>query len=860
MKSPQIRQKFLDYFEKNGHTVVPSSSLIPAEDPTLLFANAGMNQFKDAFLGIEKRAYTRATSIQKCVRAGGKHNDLEQVGFTARHLTFFEMMGNFSFGDYFKKEAIAYAWEFLTKDMGLDGKKLYPTVFTEDDDSYDLWAKIVPQERITRLGADDNFWSMGDTGPCGPCTEIYFDRGSEIGCKQKTCAPGCECDRFTEIWNLVFMQYNRDEYSNLNPLTQTGVDTGMGFERLVMVMQDKESVYDTDVFAPLITKIEALSGKDYDASDHEAKAAFRVLCDHVRSTSLLIADGCTPSNEGRGYVLRKIIRRAALFAQKLTDRQDLFPALAGELVAIMAPVYPELQESATLIDKLLTAEIERFAANLPQGQAILQTYLEDNLKNKVVSGEHIFKLYDTYGFPPELTKVIAEESSFTLDMDGFDVEMAKQKGQSGKKAADKKAVTVAVPEDIATTFTGYESLESTSKVLFVEPGDAGRSGSASFVWIVAEQSPFYVESGGQVNDEGIVSINDKAYPVLDLKKVGKAIAVKIKTSDTINVGDTAHCVVNNQARTDTVRNHTATHMLQAALTQVLGAGVKQAGSVVEPDYLRFDFNHHAAMTKEEIVAVEDLINAKIQQNIQMNAYETTLAKAKEAGVISFFGEKYNPECVRVVEIPGFSAELCGGTHAPATGIIGAFKITSEAALSAGVRRIVAVTGPKAVELFRQSFDTVKKLGEQFKVKPHEVLGAVERVQAQLRDVQGELKGLKKQLWKSSIPKWASEVAKVGSVPLLYLELDGVGNDELRSIAGEIEKSTPGLYVLVSKTGDRVSFVAHLSKGVEVDMKAFGTFLKDECGLRGGGSKTLIQGGGSYAKGLGEKIKGWVAAH
>jgi alanyl-tRNA synthetase len=865
MDSFQIRQKFLDYFAKNSHTVVPSSPLIPAEDPTLLFTNAGMNQFKDAFLGKEKRSYVRATSSQKCVRAGGKHNDLDAVGFTERHLTFFEMLGNFSFGDYFKEEAIAFAWEFLTKEVMLPKDDLYISVFRDDQEAYDIWrTKIgIAENHLIRLGEKDNFWQMGDTGPCGPCTEIYVDRGATKGCQQPGCAPGCDCSRFTEIWNLVFMQFDRQPNGSLVPLTSKGVDTGMGLERLCMVMQGKSNVYETDLFQHLIKRIEVLTGISYDAATTQTKAAFNVLADHVRSSSLIIADGCTPSNDGRGYVLRKIIRRASLFAQKLSPDLQMFVALADTFIDQLGGIYAELITSRTLIKKLLQSEIERFTNNLTQGQDILERYIEENKKTNrtELTGEQIFKLYDTYGFPPELTRVLAHERNLTLDMNGFDAEMKKQQEQSGKKQknADQQLI---VTDNVATTFVGYQATEVTSKVIFVQPdGDAW--------WIITEESPFYVESGGQVNDTGTVTINQKVYTVLDLKKVGDlhhpAIAAKIALQDgqvlptaSIATGDLAACAVNKEYRANTVKNHTATHMLQAALMQVVGTGIKQAGSLVCPEYLRFDFNHHEALSKEQIEAIENIINEKIREDIASSIFNTTLEDAKSKGVISFFGEKYNPENVRVVQIPGFSAELCGGTHAERTGIIGCFKIISDAALSSGTRRIVAVTGPEALKNYQQSFNTCKKLSEQFKVKPEEVVGAVQRLNDENQRLQTSLRQLKKQLLKFQLPIWQKAITTVGKVPFLYLVIDDASAEELKWIAQEFEKSAPGLYVLISKdaTG-RCSFIAYAAKGIEqlVPIKQLGELLKKH-ELRGGGSANSIQGGGAQ---IPAQLEGAIAA-
>lgn len=839
-KSPSsfdIRQKFLDYFKKNGHAVVASSSLIPADDPTLLFANAGMNQFKDVFLGKEKRSYTRATSSQKCVRAGGKHNDLDEVGFTNRHLTFFEMLGNFSFGDYFKKEAIDFCWEFLTKEMGLDPKTLCVSVYKTDDESYDFWHKRigVSKEKIYRLGEADNFWQMGDTGPCGPCTEVHVDNGPDIGCKKKDCDPSCDCPRFNEIWNLVFMQYNRQSDGSLVPLKQTGVDTGMGLERLSMVMQGKDSIFHSDLFEFLIKKIELVAKKQYSACNEDLQAAFHVLCDHTRSSCLLIADGCSPSNEGRGYVLRKIIRRAALFTRKLTDDIELLPKLAEEFILTMSQVFPNLKESKKLILTVLKSEIERFAASLDQGQLIFEKYVVQNKKEgkKVIPGEQVFKLYDTYGFPPELTRVMALDQGFTIDMEGFEKEMGKQRAQSGKKE-ETASVELQIPEGTISKFVGYDALETKSKVVFVQ-----RDGDA--IWLATEETPFYVEAGGQVGDKGWITINDKMIPVIGLDKIDEVTVVKVK-AEGISVGDEAHCVVDYYKRVNAEKNHTATHLLQAALVDAMGSHVKQAGSLVNEEYLRFDFTSHEPMTKEQIAQVEQVVNQKIQEDIELKMFYTSLADAQEKGVTAFFGEKYNPERVRVVQVPGFSAELCGGTHVNRTGEIGCLKIVSEAALATGTRRIVALTGPEAIKSFQSSFSTVKSLSEEFKVKLEGVHAAVKKEREKSLELSRELKQLRKKLIKANVNEWKDLVEKVGDVPFLFLSLKGYGADDLKQICQEVEKVTPGVYFLLSRE-DSYRFVGYVSKGIDVDLRPLSKILKDKCNLRGGGKPDFIQGGG-----------------
>ncbi len=862
MNSIKIREKFLKFFEKNGHQIVSSSSLIPAHDPTLLFTNAGMNQFKDSFLGNEIRSYKTATSIQKCVRAGGKHNDLTEVGFTNRHLTFFEMMGNFSFGDYFKEDAIKYGWDFLTKEVEIPAEMLVITIFTDDDEAFEIWHKKmgIPTKKIIRLGKKENFWQMGDTGPCGPCSEIHYDNGKDVGCKKSTCDPSCDCGRFTEIWNLVFMQYNRQQDGKLIPLKQTGIDTGMGFERISMILQEKDSVFQTDIFAPLIKKIEELTKLSYKKSDKNIQAAFNVICDHVRSSSLLIADGCLPSNEGRGYVLRKIIRRAALFAQKLSNKPKLFSSLAKELISYFSLIYKELKDNEQLIIKTLDDEVQKFSENLTSGKIILEKYIQANNKKniKTLSGEQIFKLYDTYGFPAEITKVIANEQDLTLDMTGFEKEMKKQKEQSGKKSKSK-IITLDIPENINSKFVGYEKLELETKVNFVLK-------EKKSLWIVTEESPFYVESGGQISDTGFVNFNNKVYPIKGFYKSEStndpAIAIKIEVAE-IKVGDNIKCIVDNFSRKNTEKNHTATHMLQAALVQILGKHIKQAGSFVNENHLRFDYTSSNTPSKDDLNQIEKIVNQKIQENIKLNLFVTTLEKAQEAGVTAIFGEKYNPEQVRVVQITGFSAELCGGTHVNSTGEIGCFKIENDIALSSGVRRITALTGPKCFELFQQSFNTIKTLVEKFKVKADKILPAVEKQTENLQNTQSQLKQLKKHIWKLQIPVWQKEVKQVGKIPFLFLELTDFDGGQLKDISKEIEAKSSGFYFIInnnSNTPKRISYFGYVSKkwSAQVDLKEFSKLLKEKFDFKGGGSATLIQGGGTKPTiNIEQKIMNWL---
>lgn len=850
MKSMELRKKFFDFFTERGHTKVPSSSLVPTQDPTLLFTNAGMNQFKDLFLGKETRNYDRAVSIQKCMRAGGKHSDLDNVGFTNRHLTLFEMMGNFSFGGYFKKEAIEFAWEFLTEHMNFDPNTMYATVYKDDDESYDIWHNIIglPKERIYRLGKADNFWQMGDTGPCGPCSEIYVDRGKAFGCGKQTCAPACECDRFLEVWNLVFMQYDRQDDGTDAPLKRKGVDTGMGLERLALIAQNKNSIFETDLFEPIIKKIEELTGLTYKTAPKEIQSAFNVLADHVRAATFLIADGVTPSNEGRGYVLRKIIRRAALFAQKITDN-NIFPQLAKVIIEQMSPIYPELKPAEKAITHLLTIEVEKFAQNLVQGQNILQRYFIESAKTKVITGEQSFKLYDTFGFPLELTKVIAEEQGFTVDTEGFAKHMEIQKERSGGKITKEDAIKIEIPATVATEFKGYETLktESPIRALIADNKLVDSVSTGTPCWVIAATTPFYVEKGGQVSDKGTLLINQQETPLENLKRIDNAIAVKITAPTTIKVQDVVAATVDKEHRIDVMNNHTATHLLQAALIELLGKEVRQSGSLVHPDYLRFDFTYHKTLTLEQIKQVEDLVNRKIRENMPVKIYNTTYKDAIDKGVIAIFGEKYNPEEVRVIDIAPFSMELCGGTHVTATGDIGSFKITEETALSAGQRRIFAVTGKKAVELFQENFDTVKTLSQEFKVQLHEVKHAVEKQREQLKDAQNTIKKLKKESWKAQLPTWLASVKEINDIPFGFLALQDYGADELKDIALKLAEQKPGFYFMLSCQEDRCSLFSLLSDqfASQVDLKAFSAWLKDSFGLRGGGKKGILQGGGPF---------------
>lgn len=866
MKSSIIRKKFLAFFEQRGHTYVASSSLIPTDDPTLLFTNAGMNQFKDVFLGKATRSYTRAVSIQKCVRAGGKHNDLDNVGFTKRHLTFFEMMGNFSFGDYFKKEAIMYAWDFLTKEIGLSLEKLHATVYQTDDESYDIWHNVIglPKEKIHRLGAQDNFWQMGDVGPCGPCSEIHIDRGPVFGCKnEKSCGPACECERFIEIWNLVFMQYDRQKDGTDKPLKKKGVDTGMGLERLCVLLQKKDSVFEIDLFEPIIKKIEVLTGKKYPEQPDTVKAAFHVLADHIRSTSFLIADGCLPSNEGRGYVLRKIIRRALLFSQRITEK-TIFPALSSIVEKEMGTIYPELKVQHKLIVKILEGEIKKFSTNLTRGQQLLNRYFDEHKKQTRVTGAYAFKLYDTYGFPLELIMIMAQERGFTVDIEGFEQEMKKQKEQSGKKMAE---IFERINLDPAhkTEFTGYDELETPSTItaLIYHDKITHTVDADNSCWIVTKKSPFYSGGGGQIHDKGWVTIKNTKTEVLALKKINSSIALNIQTPLPLKVGDRVLLTVDKNYRDAIARNHTAAHMLQAALIHILGTSVKQAGSYVDADYLRYDFTYTEPLTLQQIKEAEDLVNQKIRENIPLRMTWTTLDDARARGITAFFDEKYNPERVRIVEILNFSSELCGGTHVHATGEIGLFKITEVKAPSAGHRRIVALTGKNALELFQDDFTTIKHVCNELKVNRSEILATIQKQQQETKELRANIKEYKNQFWKIQIPQWTKQIEYVDAIPLLVLMLENATNEELKSLSKILLEQKEGFYFLISQLDNRSFFVATVSPQLSnrINLNEFCSWLQESQGLRGGIKKNTIQGGGGkFDMKLKEEIRCWIQKH
>jgi len=847
MKAAELRSRFIQFFVDRGHEAVKSSSLIPAQDPTILFANAGMNQFKDLFLGREKRSYVRAVSVQKCVRAGGKHNDLDNVGFTKRHLTFFEMLGNFSFGDYFKKEAIQYAWDFLTKDLGLKAEYLHVSVHHTDNEAYDLWQTMIglPKNRIHRLGDADNFWQMGDVGPCGPCSEIYIDRGSKFGCaNNNACGPSCDCDRFLEIWNLVFMQYDRAADGTLKELAQKGVDTGMGLERLSAVMQQKDSVFATDQFMDIIHKIETLSDVPYTQAPTDIKGAFHVLADHIRASSMLIADGCTPSNEGRGYVLRKIIRRAALFAQRLSSEQ-IFPPLSEIVIQTLGPVYPELITHKKLIRSVLESEVERFAHNLQRGSILLNNLFRDAQK-RIISGADAFKLYDTYGFPVELITATARERSFTVDMEAFEHLMQQQKNLSGKKEIDQLD-SLELDPSIITDFTGYSELQTTAPINGLlyngELVATVPAGERCFVFM--RRSPFFLVGGGQVPDQGSLLINNAETPVLQARYIDGRIAVELVTPYELRIGQEVTACVDKLWRTNAMKNHTATHLLQAALIAVLGNQIKQSGSLVHPDYLRFDFTYHTAVSPQDVVLIEKIVNDIICENITVTIEHTTLKEATKRGVIAFFGDKYNPDNVRIVQIGTFSAELCGGTHVQRTGDIGTFKITDVSSPAAGHRRIVAITGPKAIAYYQQLYSSCKTVSQELSIKMEEIVPAVLKQKDELKTCTKTVASLQKKLWHTLMPELRSQIQIHGGIPTLATFIADIAPDDICEIAQELLNHKPGIYWIGTQHNNTIHFIVRIAPEYTalLNSKNLATWLKDTYNLRSGGKPGELQGGG-----------------
>ncbi len=845
----QIRQQFLDFFKAKGHEVVASSSLVPGNDPTLLFTNAGMVQFKDVFLGRDKRNYTRATSSQRCVRAGGKHNDLENVGYTARHHTFFEMLGNFSFGDYFKHDAIFFAWEFLTEVIGLPKEKLWVTVFEEDDEAADIWLKEVGVDpnRFGRIGAKDNFWSMGDTGPCGPCTEIFYDHGAEIpGGPPGT--PEEDGDRYIEIWNLVFMQYDRDKDGNLNPLPKPSVDTGMGLERLAAILQNGHSNYDIDLFQNLIKAAAEVTG-----CGDLSSSSLKVIADHIRSCSFLIVDGVMPSNEGRGYVLRRIIRRALRHGHKLGQNDPFFHKLVATLVKEMGEAYPELAKARADVERVLKLEEERFAETLDQGMKILEEGIA-NLSGKVIPGDMVFKLYDTYGFPVDLTNDIARERGLNIDIDGYEDEMDAQKQRARASSQFGADYHDTISVDAVTRFTGYDHLIDRSKVLaiFAEGKPVQQIDAGQEAIVVLEHTPFYAESGGQVGDTGVLSNADVRFEVMDTRKSGQAFAhIGSLAEGSIRVGDELEAVIDANRRKATIRNHSATHLMHAALRKVLGEHVQQKGSLVDNEKLRFDFSHFEAVTAEQLREIERLVNEQIRENLATSAEEMPIDDAKAKGAMALFGEKYG-DVVRVVSMGDFSVELCGGTHVDRSGDIGFFKIVSESGVAAGVRRIEAITGAGAVDWAEQQDEQIIRLAGMLKGNRDELDAKVQQLLDKLKAQDKELAQLKTRLATQSGRDLTDDAVQLDGIKVLATRVDGLDSKALRDTMDKLkDKLGACAIVLATVEDDKVRLVAGVSKDQTSRIKAgeLVNMVATQVGGKGGGRPDMAQAGGTQPENL-----------
>lgn len=875
MSSSEIRSSFLNYFRERGHTVVPSSSLVPHGDPTLLFTNAGMVQFKDVFQGLEKRSYTRATTAQKCVRAGGKHNDLDNVGFTGRHQTFFEMLGNFSFGDYFKEEAITYAWEYVTGVLGLPKERLWVTVFYEDDEAVNLWRKIanIPPERIVRLGEKDNFWAMGDTGPCGPDSEIIIDRGEEYACGPDCQLGKCDCDRWLEIWNLVFMQYYRDENGVMTPLPKPSIDTGMGLERITSILQGADTNYGTDLFVPIIKRVEEISGKR--AGDGVEVFPFRVIADHIRSCVFLAADGVQPSNEGRGYVMRRILRRAVRFGQALGIDRPFMGSLVPVVAEIMGDAYPELKEKQDYIIELLTLDETRFLNTLEEGQKRAQALITAALDEgrKVISGKDAFVLYDTYGFPIDLTKDMAREKGLRVDEDDFAKAMAEQRERSRKNRLDLLHDTAALSELVAnlppTRFTGYEETQGTGKVLAIvvsgnlsteaEPGDEA--------WVAFDSTPFYAASGGQESDFGTLELTKsgkepvKLGTVVDVVKTSGGVHLhKVKVEKQgLMAGQELRLLVDEKRRNGLRQHHTATHLLHKALRSVLGDHAQQSGSLVQESRLRFDFHHFSALTKEQLAAVEDMVNEAIQADLPVQTAETSMDEAKAMGATALFGEKYG-EKVRVVDVSGYSLELCGGTHVRRTGEIGQVQIVSESAVAAGVRRIEAVAGRAALERSRANARILAALAEKFGVPaedlPSKITALEEEIAALKKELSSAQKGKVTQLAKELL-RGAEISPESGNLKIVTTRQDTMDVPALRELGDALKQEGCSVAILASGKDGRSFLLAMASSdAVSRGFDAVAVVKKGALvlGGSGGGKSHMAQAGGKDPDRIDEALR------
>ncbi len=869
MTGAQIRQRFLDYFARNGHTVVRSSSLVPAQDPTLLFTNAGMVQFKSVFLGEERRDYARAVTAQKCVRAGGKHNDLENVGRTARHHTFFEMLGNFSFGDYFKKDAIAFCWELLTKDYGLPKERLKATVFTDDDEAFALWKAVagLPDDRILRLGEKDNFWAMGDTGPCGPCSEAHFHQGDHLPCAEEQAGraclgPACECDRWLEMWNLVFMQFNRDSAGTLTPLPRPSIDTGMGLERVAAVLQGKDSNYDTDLLRPLIAHVERLATARYGGTDAEADVSMRVIADHARAATFLISDGVTPSNEWRGYVLRRIMRRAMRHGRMVGLREPFLWKVTESVVGVLGEAYPEIREQHARVAETVRLEEERFAETLDLGMAKIREYLAARGGDpaKVVDGKFLFTLYDTHGFPADLAQEVFQDAGWSVppeSLAAFEAEMEAQReraraggtfqaaGEDGSGGIYQR-LSAELPRP---TFLGYGALTAPARVLAMVAGDRRRPEAAvgETVEIVLDRTPAYAESGGQIGDTGTLVGRDGEGEILDTYHRGAQLIVhKVKvTKGRLREGEEVAVTVDPGRRQGLRLHHTGTHLLHAALRKVLGTHVSQAGSLVAPDHLRFDFSHPGGIRDPELDRIESLVNEQVQANVVVSPAEMDLQAALKSGAMALFGEKYGDR-VRVIRIGDFSTELCGGTHLDATGQIGLFKVVSEGAVASGVRRIEAVTGEAALRHVGQEEAALRESAGLLKIPPLELPRRLQKLLDDQKQLEKQLAQLEGRLARSRAEDLVASARPVAGVPVLAARLDGLDPDGLRSVMDVLRGRLPqGVIFVGSATDGKVNLIASVSKDLTARVPA-GKLIQEVAkvvGGGGGGRPDLAQAGG-----------------